>query len=165
MPTQTPSPPDAREPAEPVGASGVRKIDIQELLKILPHRYPFLLVDRVLEIEPGKRVVAIKNVTFNEPQFTGHFPERPLMPGVLMVEALAQVGGLILLTLEEHRGKLAVFAGIDSVRFRKMVFPGDQLVMTCELLKVRGTIGRVKGEACVDGKVVLDGEMLFSLVE
>ncbi|MBU6428751.1 MAG: 3-hydroxyacyl-ACP dehydratase FabZ [Cyanobacteria bacterium REEB65] len=140
-------------------------LNIQDLFEILPHRYPFLLVDRVLEVEPGRRAVAVKNVTVNEPQFTGHFPNRPLMPGVLMVEAMAQVGGIILLTLSEHKGKLAVFAGIDNVRFRKMVLPGDQLIITCELLKVRGTVGRVKGEAKVDGKVVVEGELMFSLVE
>ncbi len=148
-----------------LGLGGKRGLDIQEVLAILPHRFPFLLVDRVIEVDPGKRAVGIKNVSVNEPQFTGHFPSRPLMPGVLMVEALAQVGGLILLTLDEHKGKLAVFAGIDNMRFRRMVFPGDQLVMTCELLKVRGTIGKIKAIATVDGKVVTEGELLFSLVD
>lgn len=140
-------------------------LDIQELLKLLPHRFPFLLVDRILELEPGKRAVGLKNVSANEPQFTGHFPERPLMPGVLMVEAMAQVGGLILLSLPEHRGKLAVFAGIDNVRFRRMVIPGDQLIISAELLKVRANIGRVKVSATVDGRTVTDGELLFSLVD
>ena len=140
-------------------------IELRDILKILPHRYPFLLVDRILELEPGKRAVAVKNVTANEPQFTGHFPDRPLMPGVLMVEAMAQVGGIVLLTIGGHEGKLAVFAGIDKVRFRRMVVPGDQLVMTAVLMKLRGTIGRMKVEARVDGHLVTDGELLFSLVD
>ncbi|MBI6545326.1 MAG: 3-hydroxyacyl-ACP dehydratase FabZ [Cyanobacteria bacterium NC_groundwater_1444_Ag_S-0.65um_54_12] len=134
------------------------------MLKILPHRFPFLLVDRILELDPGKRAVALKNVSVNEPQFTGHFPERPLMPGVLMVEAMAQVGGLILLTDPKHDGKLAVFAGIDGVRFRHMVFPGDQLIMTAELVKFRSGIGRVQVSARVEDKLVTDGDLLFSLV-
>jgi 3-hydroxyacyl-[acyl-carrier-protein] dehydratase len=140
-------------------------LEVRDLLKVLPHRYPFLMVDRVLELEPGKRAVAIKNVSANEPQFTGHFPERPLMPGVLMVEAMAQVGGLILLSMPEYTGKLAVFAGIDNVRFRRMVVPGDQLVISADLLKVRAGIGKVKVEAKVDGRTVTDGELLFSLVD
>lgn len=149
----------------PASGPGGTSLEIQELLKLLPHRFPFLLVDRILELEPGKRAVGIKNVSANEPQFTGHFPERPLMPGVLMVEAMAQVGGLILLSLPEHRGKLAVFAGIDNVRFRRMVIPGDQLVIHAELLKVRANIGRVKVDATVEGRTVTDGELLFSLVD
>ncbi len=140
-------------------------LDIRDLLKVLPHRYPFLLIDRVLELEPGKRAVAIKNVSVNEPQFTGHFPERPLMPGVLLVEAMAQVGGLILLATQEHKGKLAVFAGIDHVRFRRMVVPGDQVVISADLIKVRAGIGKVKVSAKVDGRVVADGELLFGLVD
>jgi len=135
------------------------------LLTVLPHRFPFLLIDRVLELEPGKRAVAIKNVSVNEPQFTGHFPERPLMPGVLLVEAMAQVGGLILLATQEYKGKLAVFAGIDNVRFRRMVVPGDQVVLSAELIKVRAGIGKVRASASVDGRIVADGELLFGLVD
>jgi len=114
---------------------------------------------------PGERAVAIKNVTANEPQFTGHFPERPLMPGVLIVEALAQVGGIVLLHLEQYHGRLALFAGIDGVRFRRQVQPGDQLVMTAELLKLRGGIARVKVSARVDQSIVTEGELMFALVE
>jgi 3-hydroxyacyl-[acyl-carrier-protein] dehydratase len=141
------------------------QLDIRRIMEILPHRYPFLLVDRVLEVVPGERAVAIKNVTANEPQFTGHFPERPLMPGVLIVEALAQVGGIVLLHLEQYHGRLALFAGIDGVRFRRQVQPGDQLVMTAELLKLRGGIARVKVSARVDQSIVTEGELMFALVE
>lgn len=140
-------------------------LDIQAIMKILPHRYPFLLVDRVIEVVPGQRAVAIKNVTANEPQFTGHFPGRPVMPGVLIVEALAQVGGIVLLMLEQYHGKLALFAGIDGVRFRRMVQPGDRLVMTAELIKIRGNVGRVRVEAKVDDQLATEGELMFSLVE
>jgi 3-hydroxyacyl-[acyl-carrier-protein] dehydratase len=142
-----------------------KTLDINEIMAILPHRFPFLLVDRVLEVVPGERAVAIKNVSVNEPQFTGHFPERPLMPGVLIVEALAQVGGIVLLQLEEHHGKLALFAGIDGVRFRRTVLPGDQLVMKAELIKIRGQIGRVKVEARVGEALVTEGELMFALVD
>lgn len=141
-----------------------KTLDIREIMEILPHRFPFLLVDRVLEVVPGERAVAIKNVSANEPQFTGHFPERPLMPGVLIVEALAQVGGIIMLQLEEFHGKVALFAGIDGVRFRRTVSPGDQLVMTAELIKIKGNIGRVRVAARVDKLLVTEGELMFALV-
>lgn len=140
-------------------------MNIQQILKILPHRFPFLLVDRILEVEPGKRVVGIKNVSVNEPQFTGHFPERPVMPGVLMLEAMAQVSAIILLHYEQHQGKLAVLTGVDEVRFRRMVEPGDQLVMTSELIKVRGAFGRVKANCKVKDQLVAEGELMFSLVD
>jgi beta-hydroxyacyl-ACP dehydratase FabZ len=140
-------------------------MNIQQILKILPHRFPFLLVDRILEVEPGKRVVGIKNVSVNEPQFTGHFPERPVMPGVLMLEAMAQVSAIILLHYEHHQGKLAVLTGVDGVRFRRIVEPGDQLVMTSELIKVRGAFGRVKAECRVKDQLVAEGELMFSLVD
>ena len=142
-----------------------QSLNIQQILKILPHRFPFLLVDRILEVEPGKRVVGIKNVSVNEPQFTGHFPERPVMPGVLMLEAMAQVSAIILLHYEQHQGKLAVLTGVDGVRFRRMVEPGDQLVMTSELLKVKGAFGRVKAECRVEDQLVTEGELMFSLVD
>ena len=133
---------------------------------LLPHRYPFALVDRVIEHEPGKRAVAIKNVTLNEPQFQGHFPGRPLMPGVLIVEAMAQVGGLIVTQMPDLPKGLFVFAGIDGVRFRRPVVPGDQLVITCELLSLkRRRFGKVKAEASVDGLLVCSGELMFSLVD
>jgi 3-hydroxyacyl-[acyl-carrier-protein] dehydratase len=132
-----------------------------EIMRILPHRYPFLLIDRVLELEPGKRVVAIKNVTANEPQFTGHFPERPILPGVLMVEALAQTGAVAVLSLPEYAGKLALFAGIDECRFRRIVVPGDQLLLKIEVEKLRGMFGKARGVASVDGEVACEGLISF----
>ena len=140
-------------------------LDAREILKVLPHRYPFLLVDRILEVDPGKRVVGLKNITVNEPQFTGHFPERPIMPGVLIVEAMAQVGAVLMLQQAQNQGKLAVLAGIDAMRFRRMVVPGDQLRIEVEVLKFRGAIGKVAAKATVDGEVVTEGELLFSIVE
>jgi|TARA_B100001113_G_scaffold143279_1_gene117268 3-hydroxyacyl-[acyl-carrier-protein] dehydratase len=132
---------------------------------LLPHRYPFALVDRLIENDPGKTAVAIKNVTLNEPQFQGHFPDRPLMPGVLIVEAMAQVGGLIVSQMPDCPEGLFVFAGIDSVRFRRPVTPGDQLVISCELLGIkRKRFGKIKGEAKVDDQLVCSGELMFSLV-
>ena len=133
---------------------------------LLPHRYPFALVDRVIAYEPGKSVTAIKNVTINEPHFQGHFPGRPLMPGVLIVEAMAQVGGLIVKQMPELPKGLFVFAGIDSVRFRRPVVPGDQLLIKCELISIkRQRFGKVRGEALVDGNLVCSGELMFSLVD
>ncbi|HBU25830.1 MULTISPECIES: 3-hydroxyacyl-ACP dehydratase FabZ [Synechococcus] len=138
----------------------------EQILNLLPHRYPFALVDRVLEHEPGKRAVALKNVTINEPQFQGHFPGRPLMPGVLIVEAMAQVGGLIVTQMPDLPKGLFVFAGIDAVRFRRPVVPGDQLLITCELLSLkRKRFGKVHAEVTVDGALVCSGELMFSLVD
>ncbi len=138
----------------------------EQILNLLPHRYPFALVDRVVEYVPGKRAVAIKNVTLNEPQFQGHFPGRPLMPGVLIVEAMAQVGGLIVTQMPDLPKGLFVFAGIDGVRFRRPVVPGDQLLITCELLGLkRKRFGKVHAEAMVDGERVCSGELMFSLVD
>ena len=138
----------------------------EDILGLLPHRYPFALVDRVIEHVPGQKAVAIKNVTINEPQFQGHFPDRPLMPGVLIVESMAQVGGIIVTQMPDLPKGLFVFAGIDKVKFRKPVIPGDQLVITCELLSIkRRRFGKVKGEAHVDGKLVCAGELMFSLVD
>ena len=136
-------------------------IEAAEIMRIIPHRYPFLLVDRVVELEPGKRVVALKNVTANEPQFTGHFPERPIMPGVLMVEAMAQAGAVAVLTLPEYRGKLALFAGIDECRFRRTVVPGDTLRMEVTLEKLRGMFGRARAVASVDGEVAAEATLSF----
>ncbi len=133
---------------------------------LLPHRYPFALVDRVLSHVPGKKAVAIKNITLNEPQFQGHFPERPLMPGVLIVEAMAQVGGLIVTQMPDLPKGLFVFAGIDSVRFRRPVVPGDQLKITCELISIkRQRFGKIHGEAKVDEQLVCSGDLMFSLVD
>jgi 3-hydroxyacyl-[acyl-carrier-protein] dehydratase len=138
----------------------------EQILNLLPHRYPFALVDRVIAHEPGRSAVAIKNVTINEPQFQGHFPGRPLMPGVLIVEAMAQVGGLIVTQMPELPKGLFVFAGIDGVRFRRPVVPGDQLRIHCELLGLkRRRFGKVRGEATVDGELVCSGELMFSLVD
>jgi 3-hydroxyacyl-[acyl-carrier-protein] dehydratase len=136
-------------------------IEAAEIMRIIPHRYPFLLVDRVVELEPGKRVVALKNVTANEPQFTGHFPERPIMPGVLMVEAMAQAGAVAVLTVPEYRGKLALFAGIDECRFRRTVLPGDTLRMEVTVEKLRGMFGRAKAVASVDGEVAVEATLSF----
>lgn len=138
----------------------------EEIMGLLPHRYPFALVDRVIEYEAGKSATAIKNVTINEPHFQGHFPGRPLMPGVLIVEAMAQVGGLIVTQMPEIPKGLFVFAGIDSVRFRRPVVPGDQLLINCELMSIkRQRFGKVKGEARVEGKLACSGELMFSLVD
>ena len=136
-------------------------LEAADIMRILPHRYPFLLVDRILELEPGKRAVGIKNVTANEPQFTGHFPGRPIMPGVLMVEALAQAGAVAVLSLPEYRGKLALFAGIDECRFRRTVLPGDTLRLEVTLDKLRGVFGRGRGVASVDGEVAVEATISF----
>ncbi len=139
---------------------------VEEIQKLLPHRYPFALVDRIIEYVPGKRAVGIKNVTFNEPHFQGHFPGRPMMPGVLIVEAMAQVGGIVLTQLPELEGGLFLFAGIDKVRFRRPVVPGDRLIMTVELLCVkRRRFGKMQARTVVDGQLVSEGELMFSLVD
>lgn len=142
-------------------------INIEEIQQLLPHRYPFALVDRIIDFVPGKKAVGIKNVTFNEPQFQGHFPGRPLMPGVLIVEAMAQVGGIVLKKMagSDASGGLFVFAGIDKVRFRRPVTPGDQLIITAEILKVKGRFGKMQAIATVDGQLVAEGELMFSLMD
>lgn len=141
-------------------------LDINEIKKILPHRYPMLLVDRILEVEPMKRAVGIKNITANEMQFLGHFPNEPIMPGVLLIEAMAQVGGVAMLYPEENRGKIAVFAKIDNVRFRKQVVPGDQVVTTAEVTKImRGNMGIIHCEGKVDGKVACECECTFAIMD
>lgn len=140
--------------------------DTNAIQNILPHRYPFLLVDSVIEFEPEKRIVGVKNVTFNEPQFTGHFPGRPIMPGVLIVEAMAQTGGILLLKDdEEMANKLVVFMGIDNVRFRKQVLPGDQLVMELIMLKARRSTFKMAGKAFVRGEIVCEAEMMAAVVD
>ena len=142
------------------------QLSSEEILGLLPHRFPFALIDRVIEHVPGKKAVALKNVTINEPQFQGHFPDRPLMPGVLIVESMAQVGGIIVTQMPDLPKGLFVFAGINNVKFRRPVFPGEQLIITCELLSIkRQRFGKVKGEAHVDGKLVCSGELMFSLVD
>ena len=136
------------------------KLNIQD---ILPHRYPFLLVDKLLELVPGEKAAGIKNVTINEPFFQGHFPGEPVMPGVLIVEALAQVGAAALLSVEQNKGKLALFTGIDGFRFKQMVLPGDVLHLEVTLSSMRSNFGKGKAEAAVDGKTVAAGSILFAL--
>ncbi|MBO6347885.1 3-hydroxyacyl-ACP dehydratase FabZ [Enterococcus casseliflavus] len=138
-------------------------LTIQEIKEIIPHRYPMLLVDRVEELEEGKRVVAKKNVTINEPFFQGHFPHEPVMPGVLIVEAMAQAGAVALLSLEEFRGKTAYFGGLDKAKFRKKVTPGDTLILEVEIIKVKSAAGIGKGIAYVDGKKVAEAELTFMI--
>jgi 3-hydroxyacyl-[acyl-carrier-protein] dehydratase len=138
--------------------------DASGIQKLIPHRYPFLLIDRVIEIEPGKRIVGLKNVTANEFFFQGHFPDHPIMPGVLIVEALAQAGAVLLLAQPEDRGKLPLFAGINNFRFRRPVVPGDQLRLEVEFTMRRGPIGRGRARATVAGQVAAEGELTFSAV-
>lgn len=137
-------------------------IDIQN---IIPHRYPFLLVDKITEIEYGKKAIGIKNVTVNEPFFQGHFPGNPIMPGVLIVEAMAQVGAVSILGMEQNKGKLAVFTGIDGLRFRRQVVPGDTLRMEVEMLAFKRGIGKAKAEAYVGDELAASGELMFAIVE
>ncbi len=139
--------------------------DINEIMKILPHRYPFLLVDRVTITEPGKKGVGLKNVTINDGFFAGHFPQRPVMPGVLMVEALAQTAGVVVLTSGAHPDKVALFMSIEGVKFRKVVSPGDQLMLEVEIIRDRERTSQVKGIGKVDGEVVVEAEMLFSYTD
>jgi 3-hydroxyacyl-[acyl-carrier-protein] dehydratase len=135
-------------------------LDINDIMKILPHRYPFLLVDRIVELEEGKRIVGIKNVTMNEPFFPGHFPGHPVMPGVLIVEAMAQVAAICVYTAsEDNRGKVTYFVGIDNTRFRKPVVPGDQLRLELEAIGCRRGIWTFSGNAYVDGKLVAESEL------
>ncbi|MCT4782585.1 MULTISPECIES: 3-hydroxyacyl-ACP dehydratase FabZ [Exiguobacterium] len=136
---------------------------IEQIKEVIPHRYPFLLIDRILEVEEGKRAVGLKNVTANEEFFNGHFPDYNVMPGVLIVEALAQVGAFAMLKQEANRGKLAFFAGIDGCRFKRQVVPGDQLRLEVEILKVRGPIGKGRAVATVDGEVACEAELTFAL--
>ncbi|MBW8349962.1 3-hydroxyacyl-ACP dehydratase FabZ [Bacillus sp. IITD106] len=138
-------------------------LDIQQIKEIIPHRYPFLLVDKIVEIEEGQRVVGIKNVSANEEFFNGHFPDYPVMPGVLIVEALAQVGAVAMLKKEENRGKIGFLAGLDNCRFKRQVKPGDQLRLEVEIVRVKGPIGRGKGIATVDGEVACEAEITFAL--
>jgi UDP-3-O-[3-hydroxymyristoyl] N-acetylglucosamine deacetylase / 3-hydroxyacyl-[acyl-carrier-protein] dehydratase len=140
-------------------------LDIREIQKVLPHRYPMLLVDRILELEPMKRAVGIKNITMNESQFMGHFPGDPIMPGIMLIEAMAQVGGVAMLYPEENRGKIAVFGKIDKVRFRKQVIPGDQLITTAIVTKVRGTMGVINCRGTVDGELACEGEFFFAIMD
>ena len=143
----------------PASSSFAAPLEASDIMRILPHRYPFLLVDRVIELEPGRRAVGIKQISANEPQFTGHFPDRPIMPGVLMVEALAQTAGIAVLTLDEYRGKIGLFAGIDGCRFKRLVTPGDTLRLEVTVEKLRGMFGRVRAVASVDGEVAVEARL------
>ena len=142
-----------------------RSLDIHAIQRILPHRYPFLLVDRVTELVPDKRAVGIKNVTINEPYFRGHFPKRPVMPGVLMIEALAQLSGLLLLNKPEHLGKYAYFVAMDKVKFRRTVLPGDTLMLETEILRLRAKTGMMRTRASVEGKVAVEADLMFALLD
>lgn len=143
----------------------LENLNIEDIKKIIPHRYPFLLVDKIEEVEIGKRAVGYKNVTANEEYFNGHFPDYPVMPGVLMVEAMAQVGAVAILSKEENKNKLAFFAGIDKVRFKKQVIPGDVLKLEVEIISQRGPIGKGQGTVTVDGKVAVTAELMFAIAD
>ena len=138
-------------------------LEIQDIIEIIPHRYPFLLFDKVEIIREGEKWIGYKNVTINEPFFQGHFPKKPIMPGVLIIEALAQVGAVVLLSKDEYRGRTPYFAGINKVRFKRRVVPGDILKMEVEILKVRSSIGIGKGVALVGNEIALEGEFLFAI--
>jgi 3-hydroxyacyl-[acyl-carrier-protein] dehydratase len=147
------------------GALPLAKLNVQEIMKTIPHRYPFLLVDKIVEVTPGKKAIGQKNVTINEPFFQGHFPEYPVMPGVLIVEALAQVGACALLSLDENKGKIGFLTGLDRFRFREQVKPGDVLELEVEMTRVKGPIGKGHGVARVHDKVVAEGDLMFAILE
>lgn len=149
------------------GANPKHKVppfDIEKIMQVLPHRYPFLLVDRVLEFEEGKHIVGVKNVTVNEQFFTGHFPGRPIMPGVLIIEAMAQTAGILMLSRLENRGKLAYFMSMDKVKFRKIVVPGDQLILKIGIVRIKSRTIQIRGLAYVDNKIVAEADLMFSLI-
>lgn len=149
----TEAPREARQVLKPT-------MTIDELIKVIPHRYPFLLVDRILEVEERKRIVGLKNVTINEPYFEGHFPGHPIMPGVLIIEAMAQVGGVLLLgSVDDFESKVVYFMSLDNVKFRRPVRPGDQLRFELEITQIRGSVCKMRGVARVDGDVVAEAEM------
>lgn len=138
-------------------------LDIKQIQEIIPHRYPFLLIDRITELEPGVRAKGLKNVTMNEYFFQGHFPSEPVMPGVLIIEALAQVGAVAMLSLDELKGKIAYFGGIRNAKIRKKVVPGDTLILDVEIIKSKGRIGVGKAIAYVDGKKAVEAELTFAI--
>lgn len=138
-------------------------MNTEEIKAIIPHRYPFLLVDKIIEIDEAKRAVGIKNVSINEPFFQGHFPDYPVMPGVLIVEAMAQVGAIAVLNMEENKGKIGFLAGLDKCRFKRQVKPGDQLRLEVEIIRMKGPIGKGKGRATVDGELACEAEITFAI--
>ena len=138
-------------------------LGIKEIQEIIPHRHPFLLIDCIEEIRPGEGATGYKSVTYNEPFFAGHFPQEPVMPGVLIVEALAQVGAVAILSEEENRGKVAYFGGINSAKFRKKVVPGGRLKLECQIIKRKGPVGIGSATASVDGKVAVSAELTFMI--
>lgn len=140
-------------------------LDINQIKAMLPHRYPFLLVDRVLELVPRQRLVALKNVTVNENFFNGHFPQKPVMPGVLIIESMAQAAGLVMLSEEEHKGKIPYFTGIDNARFRRPIVPGDQVIIEIDVIRIKGNVGRAKAVAKVDNQVATEAELMFVMGE
>jgi 3-hydroxyacyl-[acyl-carrier-protein] dehydratase len=159
MPTTTPTPSPDDKPAVPT------TMDILEIMALLPHRYPFLLIDRVVEMVPRQRIVAIKNITINEPQFQGHFPDYPIMPGVLMVEAIAQAGGALLLSeVPDRESKLLLFTSIEKARFRRPVTPGDQLRIEVTVINWRSRAVKMGGSITVDGKLVCDAVVMCQVV-
>jgi 3-hydroxyacyl-[acyl-carrier-protein] dehydratase len=162
MSESTPNPSPDNQSAQPARTT---TMDIHEIMALLPHRYPFLLIDRVIDMEPRTRIVAIKNVTINEPHFTGHFPDYPIMPGVLMVEAIAQAGGTLLLNeIPDRESKLMVFTSIENARFRRPVTPGDQLRIEVTVLNWRSRVVKMRGVITVDGKVVCDATVMCQMI-
>ncbi len=139
------------------------ELDIKQIMEIIPHRQPFLLIDRVTEIVPGQSIKGYKNVSYNEPFFAGHFPGEPVMPGVLQIEALAQLGAVAVLSMEENRGKIAYFAGIKDAKFKQKVVPGDRLDLECEIIKIKGPLGIGAVKASVDGKLACKAEISFMI--
>lgn len=139
------------------------ELDIKQIMEILPHRHPFLLIDRVTEMEPGVSIKGYKNLSYNEPFFAGHFPNEPVMPGVLQLEALAQLGAVAVLSLPENKGKTAYYAGINNAKFKKKVVPGDRLDLECEIIKQKGPLGVASVKATVDGKIACKGEISFMI--
>jgi len=147
-------------------SKNIGTLEIQEIMEFLPHRYPFLLVDRILEYEENQRIVGIKNVTINEPFFAGHFPGVPIMPGVLILESMAQVGGvLVFKTLPERDNKLVFFMGVEDARFRKPVVPGDQLRIEMLVTRLKTRVGKLNGKAYVEGQLVAEADIMFSMVD
>jgi beta-hydroxyacyl-ACP dehydratase FabZ len=148
-----------------VAHTEAEELDVNEIMKILPHRQPFLFVDKIIHLEKGRCATGIKNVSMDDYFFKGHFPGRPVMPGVIIIEAMAQVGGVMMLAPEENRGKLAFFMALDNVKFRKTVLPGDQLVLEVVAGKIKSKTGQVHAKAFVDGKIVAEADLMFALVE